>query len=92
MTDQPSGSIELYRSSDGSIAIDVRTEADTVWVTQQQLATLFGRDPTTIGRHVRNALREELADLATTADFAVVRNEGGRQVERKVEHYNVGKQ
>ena len=49
MTDQPSGSIELYRSSDGSIAIDVRTEADTVWVTQQQMATLFGRDTTTMG-------------------------------------------
>jgi prophage maintenance system killer protein len=89
MTEQPSGTIELYRSSDGTVAIDVRTEADTVWVTQQQMATLFGRDPTTIGRHVRNALREELADLATTADFAVVRNEGGRLVERKVEHYNL---
>jgi prophage maintenance system killer protein len=89
MTYQPSGTIELYRSSNGSVAIEVRTEADTVWVTQQQMATLFGRDPTTIGRHVRNALREELADLATTADFAVVRNEGGRIVERNVEHYNL---
>jgi hypothetical protein len=46
------------------------------------MATLFSRDPTTIGLHVRNALREELAGLATTADFAVVRNEGGRLVER----------
>ena len=86
---QPSGAIQLYQSSDGSVAIDVRTDADTVWVTQQQMAALFGRDPTTIGRHVRNALREELADLATTADFAVVRKEGGRLVERKVEHYNL---
>ena len=89
MTDPPSGSIELYQSSDGSVSIDVRTENDTVWVTQQQMATLFSRDPTTIGRHVRNALREELAGLATTADFAVVRNEGGRLVERNVEHYNL---
>ena len=89
MTDPPSGTIELYQSSDGSVSIDVRTENDTVWVTQQQMSTLFSRDPTTIGRHVRNALREELAGLATTADFAVVRNEGGRLVERKVEHYNL---
>ncbi len=89
MTVQPTGTIELYQSSDGAVAIDVRTEADTVWVTLQQMATLFSRDPTTIGRHVRNALREELADLATTADFAVVRNEGGRIVERNVEHYNL---
>jgi len=46
------------------------------------MATLLNRDPTKIGRHVRNALGEELAGLATTADFAVVRNESGRLVER----------
>ena len=73
MTVQPTGTIELYQSSDGSVAINVRTEADTVWVTLQQMATQFDRDPTTIGRHVRNALREGLADLPATADFAVVR-------------------
>jgi hypothetical protein len=68
MTDQPSGTIELYQSSDGSVAIDVRTEADTVWVTQQQMATLFGRDPTTIGRHsgmrsVKNLLIWQLMQI-----------------------------
>ena len=89
MTDLPSGDIELYESSDGSFAIEVRTDGATVWLTQQQLAALFGRDPTTIGRHVRNALREELADLATTALFAVVHREGARVVERQVEHYNL---
>ena len=88
MTDPSFGSIELYQSSDGSVSIDVRTRNDTVWATQQRMATLFSRDPTTIERHVRNVLREELAGLATTADFAVVRNEGGRLVERKVEYFN----
>jgi hypothetical protein len=46
-------------------------------VTQQQMATLFGSDPTTISSHVRNALREELSDLATTADFAVFEMRAG---------------
>lgn len=58
MTDPSSDTLELYQSSDGSVSIDVRTEDDTLWVTQLHMATLFRRDPTTIGRHVRNALRE----------------------------------
>jgi prophage maintenance system killer protein len=89
MTDQPSGSIELYQSNDGSITIDVRMDGDTVWLTRQQMALLFARDVKTIGKHVGNAIREELADMGTVANFATVQLEGDRTVERQVEHYNL---
>jgi prophage maintenance system killer protein len=89
MTDQPSGAIELYQANDGSIKIDVRTDGDTVWLTRQQMALLFDRDVKTIGKHIGNAIREELADMATVANFATVQLEGDRTVERRVEHYNL---
>lgn len=89
MTDRPSGAIELYQTNDGSIEIDVRTDGDTVWLTRQQMALLFDRDVKTIGKHIGNAVREELADVATVAKFATVQLEGERTVERQVEHYNL---
>ncbi|MGO2931588.1 RhuM family protein [Microbacterium sp.] len=67
----------------------MRTDAETVWLTRQQLAALFGRDVKTIGKHVSNALKEELADIPTVAKFATVGIEGDRRVERQVEHYNL---
>jgi hypothetical protein len=50
---------------------------------------LFGRDVKTIGKHINNALREELQNTATVANFATVQNEGGRVVKRSVEYYNL---
>ena len=52
------------------------------------MAELFGRDVKTIGKHINNALKEEL-DNSTVAKFATVQNEGGRDVERDIEHYNL---
>ena len=89
MTNRPWGTIELYQSNDGSITIDVRMDGDTVWLTRQQLALLFARDLKTIGKHVGNAIREELADMGTVANFATAQLQGNRTVERQVEHYNV---
>lgn len=82
-------SIELFQSQDGTVNLEVRTDGETVWLTQQQLAALFGRDVTVIRRHISNARREELAGLATSAKFALVQQEGSREVERQVEHYNL---
>jgi hypothetical protein len=62
---------------------------ETVWLTQQQMATLFGRDVKTIGKHVNNALHEELANVPTIANFAIVQNEGGRIVNRTIEFYSI---
>ena len=52
------------------------------------MADLFGRDVKTIGKHINNALKEEL-DNSTVANFATVQNEGGRDVERNIEYYNL---
>ena len=53
------------------------------------MSVLFGRDVKTIGKHINNALREELQGLATVAKFAIVQNEGGRQVARTIDFYNL---
>ena len=55
------------------------------------MSLLFGRDIKTIGKHIGNALKEELSNSADSvvAKFATVQNEGNRQVERQVEYYNL---
>ena len=87
-TDQ-SAQVVLYTTPDGTTSLEVRTDGETVWLTRQQLASLFGRDVKTIGKHVGNARREELEGIPTVAKFATVGMEGGRRVERQVEHYNL---
>ena len=60
-----------------------------MWLNRQQLSELFNRDVKTIGKHVNNALKEELAGMATVANFATVQKEGDRTVTRQVEYYNL---
>ena len=82
--------IEIFQSGDGQARIEVRLAGDTVWLNRQQLAELFGRDVKTIGKHLNNVFREgELNAAASVAKFATVQKEGGRYVERHVEHYNL---
>ncbi len=82
--------IEIYQSDDGQTQIEVHLQADTVWLNRQQLAELFGRDVKTIGKHVNNVFSEgELERGVTVAKFATVQTEGGRAVERHVEHYSL---
>lgn len=52
-------SIEIYSSQDGSIQLNVKLENDTVWLTQSQMAELFGVDRTSIVRHIRNIYKSE---------------------------------
>ncbi|MBQ2573905.1 MAG: virulence RhuM family protein [Bacteroidales bacterium] len=80
--------IVLY-NLDNSVNIEVRLEDETVWLNRQQMSMLFGRDIKTIGKHISNALKEELSEMATVANFAIVQNEGGRLVKRNVEYYNL---
>jgi prophage maintenance system killer protein len=88
--EQSSKAIEIYQSSDGHTRIEVRLAEESVWLNRQQLAELFGRDVKTIGKHVNNVFNEqELDKSATVANFATVQMEGGRAVERQVEHYNL---
>ena len=81
--------VEIYTAPDGATRLEVRADGETVWLTRQQLASLFGRDVKTIGKHVSNARREELEGIPTVAKFATVATEGDRIVERQVEHYNL---
>jgi hypothetical protein len=78
-----------YQTDDFNQIIEVRLESDMVWLNRQQMAQLFGRDVKTIGKHINNALIEELKECSTVANFATVQMEGNRQVERLIEHYNL---
>ena len=81
-------SIEIYQS--GEMEIEVSVEYETVWLNRQQLADLFGRDVKTIGKHISNIFKDnELQKEATVANFATVQNEGGREVTREIEYYNL---
>ena len=67
--------IEIYESDDGDIRLDVQLDGETVWLTQRQMTVLFGRDKSTISRHVKNLFDEgELDEGATVAKFATVQN------------------
>lgn len=77
--------IILYQP-DETITIDVRVENDTVWLNRNQIAQLFGRDIKTIGKHINNALQEELAGISVVAKFAITATDGKIY---QVEHYNL---
>lgn len=86
----PTGEILIYQNQNGNIKIDVRLEEETVWLTQDQMATLFGKGRSTITEHILNVYAEdELSQTATCRKFRQVRNEGTRTVERDIEHYNL---
>lgn len=82
------GEIIVYQP-DEITRLEVRVRDETVWLNRQQLATLFGRDVKTIGKHINNALNEELSKIPTIANFATVQTEGSRFVTREIEYYNL---
>ena len=84
----PKNEIILYQP-EGDIAIEVRLEDKMVWLNRQQMARLFDRDVKTIGKHINNALKEELKDIPTVANFATVQLEGDRSITRMIEYYGI---
>lgn len=63
--------IVIYRTADGQTTVDVRMDGDTVWLSQAQMAELFQKDRTVIGRHISNIYKEhELERETTCANFA----------------------
>ncbi|HUT43670.1 MAG TPA: RhuM family protein [Desulfobacterales bacterium] len=84
------GEMIIYTSPEGTANIDVRLEAETLWLSQKMMAELFGKDSDTIGLHLKNIYsEEELEEKATTEDFSVVQTEGKRRVTRRVKFYNL---
>ena len=71
---------------DSTLALDVRVENETVWLNRNQLALLFDRDVKTIGKHINNALKEELDGLSVIAKFATTASDGKTY---QVEYYNI---
>lgn len=82
--------IIIYQNSDGHIKIDVRLEEETVWLSIEQMALLFGKGRSTIAEHVANVYEEgELEQNPTCRKFRQVRIEAAREVERDIDHYNL---
>ena len=70
--------------------VEVRLEGETVWLSLQQLADLFGRDKSVISRHLKNIFdTNELGRERTVAKNATVQKEGGREITRQVEYFNL---
>ncbi|MBQ2679007.1 MAG: virulence RhuM family protein [Firmicutes bacterium] len=82
--------IIIYQSEDGKIRIDVKIEDETVWLTQQQMAELFGTTKQNVSLHIKNIFEEqELDELSTVKEYLTVRKERNRNVERKIKYYNL---
>lgn len=82
--------IEIYQTSDGQTQIEVRLKQDTLWLSQAQMAELFDKDSDSIGLHLKHIYKDgELDQDATTEESSVVRQEGKRQVRRKIRFYNL---
>ena len=79
------GEIILYQP-DEAVRLEVRLEDETVWLNRQQLAELFSRDIKTIGKHINNALKEELANVSVVAKFATTAADGKTY---QMEYYNL---
>src|SRR5512145_2195871 len=87
------GEILIYQNSEGSIKIDVRLEEETVWLTQDQMAALFGKARTTITEHIQNVFKEgELNEEVVCRNFRLTTQHGaieGETQEVSVKHYNL---
>jgi hypothetical protein len=76
--------------NDGELELNVSVENETVWLNRNQISELFGRDIKTIGKHISNVFKDkELEIYSTVAKFATLQNEGGREVKRDIEYYNL---
>lgn len=85
--DEKKNEIILFENQ--GVKLEVNLKDETVWLNRQQLSKLFDRDIKTIGKHINNALKEELKDISTVAKFATVQKEGEREVTRDIEYYNL---
>jgi len=86
----PDNQIVFYQSPDGSVNIEVLFAEENIWLTQKKMAELFGCSTDNISLHLKNIYQENEVDKrATTEDFSVVQNEGGRAIERKSKMYSL---
>ncbi|MCP2294654.1 hypothetical protein APR11_001061 [Nocardia amikacinitolerans] len=87
---QVSGEFIVYNTEDGRAEVQLRTVDGTVWLTQRQMAELFDKDVRTINEHIKTIYADDECVMeATSRKFRIVRHEGGRRVEREIDHYNL---
>ncbi len=88
MGNQSKSDMVIY--NDGELELNVSVENETVWLSQSQLCELFGRDKSVVSRHIRNIFSDgELDKSSTVAKNATVQFEGGREISREIEYYNL---
>ena len=89
MESNQSNEIILYNPDD-TLALDVRVEDESVWLTQAQMAELFQATKQNISLHIRNIYKEgELDEVATVKEYLTVQKEGNRNVQRNISYYNL---
>lgn len=82
--------IIIYKVDDNSPTVEVNIENDTIWLTQKQIAMVFGTKVPAINKHIKNIVKEkELSEEATISKMETVRREGKRSVKRKEDIYNL---
>ncbi len=87
MAAAPGGEVIVYEAPGGEVRVDVRLERDTVWLNQEQMAELFGRERSVVTKHIRNVFKEgELDPAAVCAKFAHTAADGKTY---QVDHYNL---
>ena len=82
----------IFETEDSAVKLEVPVEAETVWLNRQQMAELFDRDVKTIGKHINNAMREELSDQVVVAKFATTTQHGaieGKTQTHMTEYFNL---
>lgn len=82
--------ILLYKTENEDIKLEVLIQDETIWLSQKQICSLFGRDKSVISRHIKNIFNENELDInSTVAKNATVQKEGNREVIRDVDFYNL---
>ena len=82
--------IVLFESKDGKVTLPVSVDVDTVWLSRKQMAELFNVTPQNITMHLKSIYKTgELEESATSKDFLLVQQEGGRDITRSVNCYNL---
>ena len=87
---EKSSQIIIYQTEGGNTKIEVRLQNESVWLTQQLMAELFQSSKQNISYHIKGIYEEnELEQKATVKEFLTVQKEGKREVQRKLEYYNL---
>ncbi|MDR0477626.1 MAG: virulence RhuM family protein [Desulfobulbaceae bacterium] len=87
---QGNSEIIIYQTEDGRTRIQCRFDAETIWLTQAQIAELFETTPQNVTLHLKAIYGEaELVEMATCKDYLQVRTEGKRRVSRNLSHYSL---